>query len=391
MLTEQDLKRLLSLEVNPTLSVYLNVDPSGQPVSGTPGYRIWLKSALKSLEENLSPPEHKRSGPMADQLGEYLKNHRPQGRAWVLFWGERGLLEEYHLRVPVVNEVEWGPPSLVQLEWLLAEHPPYGIVLVGSEQMRFFFVAMNEIHEEGERTLSVDVSAWRRKDLMPPSQPRGGPTRGAVRGGNQREAFEARLAVQTRHFWKESSEQLHHLKETRGIKGIVLAGPKAVQDHFIESLGTNKPNEIIAQLPLSLDAPPQKILEKSLPLIEQHEQARQQRLVAELLRRATQSQSAGVGLEPTLQTLQSGRVGQLVLTHNLDAQLLECIACHYSFAESTRQPTCPRCTANSLKRASLRVLLPILARRHGAKLEVVQEQAAEMLAVHGGIGALWRY
>ncbi len=391
MLTEQDLKRLLSPEANPTLSVYLNVEPSAQPVSGTPGYRIWLKSALKSLEESLSPMERKTITPMANQLAEYLQNHRPQGRAWILFWAEKGLLEEFHLRVPVVNEVQWGSPSLVQLEWLLAEHPPYEIMLVGTEQLRFFCVSMNEIREEDGCTLSVDVSAWRRKDLMPPSQPRGGPTRGAVRGGNQREAFEARLAAQTRHFWREGSEQLHRLKETRGIKGIVLAGPKAVQDHFMESLGTNRPVEIIGQLPLSLEAPPQEILEKSLSLIEPHEQARQQRLVAELLRRAAQSQSAGVGLEPTLQTLQSGRVVQLILTHNLDAQLVECIACHYSFSESTRQPTCPRCTANSLKRVSLRVLLPILARRHGAKLEILHGQAAETLAAQGGIGALWRY
>jgi hypothetical protein len=392
MLTEGDLKRLISLDANPTLSVYLNVESSGQPISGSPGHRIWLKSALKSLDGMLPSAERKRLAPMADELGTYLQNHRPQGKAWVLFWNEKGLLKEFHLRVPVVNEVQWGQPSLVQLEWLLAEYPPYGVVLVDSERLRFFSVAMNEIREEGERALSVDVGAWRRKELMPRSTPPGGPMRGPVRGGNQREAFEARLNTQIRQFWKEAGEQqLRALKETRGIKGIILAGPKAVQDHFIESLGANKPIEIIGHLPLRRDAPPAEILEKTLPLIQQQEQARQQRLVADLLHRATQSQGAGVGLEPTLQVLQSGRVSQLILADNLDGQLAECIGCHYSFPKGIGQPTCPRCGANSLRGASLRVLLPILARRYGAKLEVVHEQAAEMLAAQGGIGGLWRY
>lgn len=390
MLTEGDLQRFLSLETSPTLSVYLNVEPSGQP-GGTPSHRIRWKSVLKSLEETLSPTERKRLAPIADKLGTHLQNHRPQGRAWILFGGDQGLLGEFHLRVPVVDEIQWGRPSLVQLEWLLAEHSPYGIVLVGSEQLRFFSVAMNEIRQEGERTLSVDVSTWRRKELMPPSQPRGGPTRGAVRGGNQREAFEARLAAQTRQFWKEASEELRNLKEARSIKGIVLAGSKAVRDHFLESLGNNRSVEIIAQLPLSLDASPQVILEKSLPIIQRHEQERQQRLVDELLRRAAQSQSAGVGLEPTLQVLQSGRVAQLILKSNLDAQLVECAACHYGFPQGAGRTACPQCGANELRQASLRVLLPLLARRHGAKLEVLHGPAAETLAAQGGIGALWRY
>ena len=392
MLTQQDLERLVALEANPVLSVYLNLDPAGQQ-AGRPGHHLRWKSALKPLQEGLPSEEQKRLAPIAEELGTYLQNHRPQGRAWVLFWGTSGLLAEFHLRVPVVDEAQWGRPSLVQLEWLLAGYPPYGVILVDSQRLRFFYLALSEIRSEGERSLSEEMSQADGQKA-PAVIAAANPSRGAAGGGDQKEAFEARLAAQTRNFWRSAAQELRDLQRTQGIKAVVLAGPKEVSERFLEalapgnSLGT--PLEIIGHLPLSSDASPQEILAKSLPLIEAQEEQRQQGLVAELLQRTTQSQSASLGLGPTLKVLQSGRVAQLILTHDLEAPLSECAACQYSFLADSAD-SCPRCGSSSLQAVSLRVLLPLLARRHGAKLEVLHGQAAERLGAQGGIGALWRY
>jgi hypothetical protein len=96
-----------------------------------------------------------------------------------------------------------------------------------------------------------------------------------------------------------------------------------------------------------------------------------------------------VGLPATLKALQEGRVERVVAMRNLQASLNECTACGYVFEEEGQ--ACPNCSSTQLRRSSLRGLLPVLLRRYGAKLEIVRGSAADQLAPHGGIGALWRY
>lgn len=124
------------------LSVYLNTDPAQDPKGS---YRIWLKDALKQLEAQVGPGERKRFRELAERAQQLARTQR-HGKAWVAFLGQR-VEEQFELRVPVENEVLWGRPGLTQLEWLLGEYKPYGVVLVDSTRVRVFVVAMNEISE----------------------------------------------------------------------------------------------------------------------------------------------------------------------------------------------------------------------------------------------------
>jgi len=384
VLTRREIEALLKIEGNSVLSVYLHTDPAQDPKAS---YRIWLKDALRALEDELEPSERKRFREAAERLKVRVQELRPQGKSWVAFVGE-DLFEEYDLRVPVENEVRWGRPELTQLEWLLGEYRPYGVVLADSEKLRFFVVAMNEIREVDERALELETTGWRRKHLMPPSRARGSPVRGAIGGGDQRDAYAERIKVQTERFWKEASEVLRRLKETDRVEELVLGGPKAVRERFLQALGAEA-ERVIAQIPLPLDAPPSEILEASLKQIQAHERQREEQIVAELLRRASTSDRAGVGLSATLKALQEGRVEQVVTVRNLEAGLNECRACGYVFEGAGK--SCPNCFSDRPRQSSLRELLPLLLRRYGASLEIVRGPAAEKLAPHGGIGALWRY
>lgn len=384
VLRRRDIEALLKIEGNPILSVYLHTDPAQDPKAS---YRIRLKDALKSLEDGLDTSEKKRFREVAERLKARVQELRPQGKSWVAFAGE-GLFEEYDLRVPVENEVQWGRPELTQLEWLLSEYRPYGVVLADSEKLRFFVVAMNEIREVDDRELELETVDWRRKHLMPPSRARGSPVRGAIGGGDQRNAYAERVKVQTERFWKEASDVLRRLREIDHAEELVLGGPKAVRERFLQALGAEA-ERVIAQIPLPLDAPPSEILEESLKHIQAHERQREEQIVAELLRRASTSERAGVGLPATLKALQEGRVERVVAVRSLQVSLNECTACGYAFEEEGR--ACPNCSSAELKRVSLRGLLPLLLRRYGAKLEIVRGPAAKRLTPHGGIGALWRY
>lgn len=384
MFSHRDLEKLLEAQVNPMLSVYLNTDPAQDPKGS---YRIWLKDALKALEGKIEGSEQKRFRETADRVSAYMREFRPQGKSWVAFVGNSAF-EAHDLRVPVENEVQWGRPELAQLEWLLEEYHPYGVVLADSEKLRFFVVAMNEIREVDDRALELDTSEWRRKELSPPSQPRLSGARGSARGGNERDAFAERVRVQTEKFWKEASSILRRLKELHQAEELVLGGPKAIRERFVQTLGSEA-HRVIGQIPLPLEASAQEVLTESLQLIQTHEREREKRIVEELLRRASTSDRAGVGLPATLKALQEGRAERVVVNRRLDVMLNECVTCSYAFDKEEER--CLNCASTQVRRTSLRGLLPVLMRRHGAKLAIIRRPAAETLAPHGGIGAFWRY
>jgi len=326
VLSRKDLERLLRIQENPVLSVYLNTDPAQDPKGS---YRIWLKDALKQLEAQIEPGERKRFRELAERAQQLARTQR-HGKAWVAFLGQRAE-EQFELRVPVENEVLWGRPGLTQLEWLLGEYKPYGVVLVDSTRVRVFVVAMNEISELEGRTLDLDASGWREE----------GAQRGAAGagGGDKRDAFAERVKAQTERFWRETLSLLRGLQEAQGIERWVVAGSKAVCDRFLQATGLG-PERVLGQVTLPMTASPAQVLEASLPRIQAHERAREEALVKALLQRASTSDRAGVGLAATLKALQEGRAETVVVNRRLDAEVRECASCGYVYEPSgDRQPS----------------------------------------------------
>ena len=382
--TRDDLERLYELETNPILSVYLHTDPSEDPKAS---HRIWLKDALKEQEAQLSGNDQKAFREAAERVNAHVADQRPQGKSWAAFVGP-DVFVEHHLQVPVENEVQWGRPELTQLEWTLEEYGPYGVVLADSETLRFFVAVMNEITELEDRKLDLDTSEWGQKDMMPPSQRQGSPTRGSVRGGNQREEYEQRVDEHTERFWKDAVPILQEMKSAYDAEGLVIGGPKDARERFLATIGSEA-DRVIGQINVRVGAPASDVLSESVPIIQQHERASEREIVDQLLERASAGAKASVGLEPTLEMIQAGRAAQVIVNRRLDESLQECADCQY--VTTPDHDACPNCSGTSLKPGTLRGLLPVLLRRYGSDLEIVQAEAADKLAEHGGIGTLLRF
>lgn len=382
--TRDDLERLYELEANPILSVYLHTDPAEDPKGS---HRIWLKDALKDQEAQLSGDELKAFREAAERLNAHVADHRPQGKSWVAFVGP-DVFVEHHLQVPMENEVQWGRPELTQLEWMLEEYGPYGVVLVDSETTRFFVAVMNEITEVTDRKLELDTSEWGEKAMMPPSQRQGSPTVGSVRGGNQREEYQQRVAEHTERFWKGAVPVLGEMKSQYDAEGLVVGGPKDARERFLATIGAES-ERVIGEINVRVGAPTSDVLSESIPVIRAHERAREKEQVDELLGRASTSAKASVGLESTLKMIQEGRADQVIVNRRLDESLQECADCQYVTSQDYDE--CPNCNGTSLKPGTLRGLLPVLLRRYGSDLEIVQAEAADKLAEQDGIGTLLRF
>ena len=382
--TRDDLEQLYELEANPILSVYLHTDPAEDPKGS---HRIWLKDALKEQEAQLSGADQKAFREAAERVNAHVADQRPQGKSWAAFVG-RDVFIEHHLQVPMENEVQWGRPELTQLEWMLEEYGPYGVVLVDSETMRFFVAVMNEMTELTDRKLDLDTSEWGEKDMMPPSQRQGSPQRGSVRGGNLREEYQQRVAEHTERFWKEAVPILQEMKAQHDADGLVVGGPKDARERFLATIG-NEADRVIGEINVRVGAPASDVLTESVPVIQQHERATEMETVDQLLGRASTGAKASVGLESTIKMIQEGRADEVIVNRRLDESLQECADCQY--VTTPEHDACPNCNGKSLKSGTLRGLLPVLLRRYGSDLEIVQAEAADKLADHDGIGTFLRF
>jgi len=79
---------------------------------------------------------------------------------------------------------------------------------------------MGEMAEEHDETVKIDTAEWRRKDLMPPSQPGVEKIR-----GSHRDAFEHRVEAQYVRFYAREAEHIREWAERKSLNPVFLAGP----------------------------------------------------------------------------------------------------------------------------------------------------------------------
>jgi len=128
------------------------------------------------------------------------------------------------------------------------------------------------------------------------------------------------------------------------------------------------------------------VQERTLPIALADHHRRESALVGSLLARVEADGSGVVGRAATFMSLMQGEVKTLVVARDLDGDIWRCAQCESLSTERTR--TCPGC-GKAVDRVPLRQVLPTLARRHGAGIEVVGSPTSSQLT--NGIGALLRY
>jgi peptide subunit release factor 1 (eRF1) len=99
---------------------------------------------------------------------------------------------------------------------------------------------------------------------------------------------------------------------------------------------------------------------------------------------AAGSGRVAVGLDQTLARLQEGRVRELMIGRGIDGTVRQCERC--GWVDRSADPSCRRC-GGPRRAATIRVVVPELARRHGVSVEVVAGRAATRLRRTEGMGA----
>ena len=384
MISLDALTDLVEADRRDVLSVTLDVDPTKpEHQTANPAYLIWLREEIHRLLEGLPDAGRREVKTTAQHVLAHVEGVRPRGRGLVIF-AAPNLWRDQALPFPIPNRVQYGRPDLMPVLWAASEHKAYAILVVDREHARIAVAFLGKAVVVDEEELSLDTSDWRFKSGRPATYARRA-GRGVGRGA-EHDTFEARVDEHVHKFWQEVSQAAAHLLEERHIDRVIIGGPDEAAAHVREMLPEAARAKVAGVIPIPAHATPAEIYERTLPLALADHHRREFELLSGLLERCAGQGGAVVGRVATLEALMRGQVATVVASRDLDGDVYECARCAY--VTGLPEDTCRAC-GGPVERTTLRQAVPRLARRHGARLELVGPAAHPALSQ--GIGALLRY
>jgi hypothetical protein len=362
----------------PVLTIYLDTNLANAANRRLePAYLTSLESQAKVTEESLYPEKREAFREQVQRAEGYLRAHPPRSKAVVIFSGPGGW-EFVPLEADVEDEVHWGTPDLAQLLWLLDEHKPYGIVVVGRKRTLFFLYSLGEMLELEDKEFILEPS--KEKEMGPPSRAFGV----RVSRGTNRDVYEHHRDAEYARYYRQIAKNIGHWCGVERLQSLfLLALPEvlsAIQKEIPETL-----RERIVPIEEDLGwVSRSELHERIEPIVLKHQGQQQMALVDLML---GDQRGFVLGIDETLIRLQRGTIRNIVAVKGLDASLKRCGECLW--VNRTADPVCPAC-GRERHTVNLRGILPELVRRHKASLEVVSGEAARKLRGVGGIGAWLR-
>lgn len=384
MIDANALESLMDDARRDVLSISLDVDPTkSEHQAPNPAYRIWLRQAMRQTLAGITGPARREALRMGRKVLAHVDAEVVRGRGLAIF-AAPGLWREYALPFPLPNRVQFGRPDLISLLWAMSEYKAYAIVGVYLEHAQIAVVYLGRMTVVDAETLELNIRDWRFKSGRAATSRR--LVGVGVGRGVQADTFDARVDAQRRRFWHGVAQALARVLVDRRIDRVIIGGPREAATIVRESLPEAVRARVIGIVPMPAYATLTEIQERSLPVALADHRRRESELVADLLARSAANGEAVVGRAVTITSLMRGEVKTVVVARDLDGDVWRCTQCET--VSVTPIGTCPGC-GGAVERAPLREMLPSLARRHGAELEVIGPVASANLT--DGVGAFLRY
>jgi len=356
MLDLADIHRLISQpDADHTLSVFLMVDTSRlENQAATPGWRIWLRNALRELKGQ--HPEDETFEALRQRCEARLEKHRGQSKGLALFLTPASE-QIFELPVPLAeHSVAYGRASLAPLLFAMDEYERTLIVVVDQERARFISGYMGGASREGEHVNDVEAYDFAHKDQMPSGRSQGDRTT----GGSNRDAFAATIGDHLRRFYQEVAAQTRQIAEDKGIRRIILGGPAESAHALKREMHDSVARQVVAIVPIPQWLDDNAVMRQALPAALDVEHQQELELVDEVVSFAKSGSR--------------GALGVVAVEHCLAHQQVELLILPWPVADP-----------------ALRDRLPLAALTAGAKLEFVSGEAAERVIAEGGVAARLYY
>jgi hypothetical protein len=349
MIDFADIHRLLSQpDADKTLSLYLMVDQARlENHAATPGWRIWLKNALRELQ--VEHPEDPTFDELRKRAEERLEKYRGHSKGLALFLTPGGE-QVFELPVPLTdNSISYGRASLAPLLWLIDEYERTLILIVDQERARFISGYMGAATREGFHNNDFVAYDFPEKTQMPTGHMQGG----RVAGGSNRDAFAATEGDHRRRFFQEVAEQARRLMDETQVSRLILGGSEEAAHAVKREMHDTVANRVVAIVPIPQWVDDGEVVRQALPVALEHERQRELELVDEAINFAKSGSRGAIGFPEIAACLERQQVELLILPWPIDDP-------------------------------EIRDRLPREALAAGAKIELVSGAAAERVRAEGG-------
>jgi hypothetical protein len=353
MIRLEDVKQLLQRSGDRTLTLYLAVDPAAREnQAAPPAWRIWLKDALKTIDENQS-----RDGSWPDiraRVEGFFETYLPDCKGLAVFTGP-DFQQVYELPVPVESQVAFGQPPVAPLLWAMDEYQEYLIVMVDQQRADFYTAYLGQVGFQRDLNLELDTADWRKKTG---SQPSAATT--SLGRGSSEDDFADRVEAGVRGFHRQVVEQITEFVEEQGTRRLVLGGSEQSARAVRDLLPDHVARMVVDVLAIPMRCTMQEIMARVQPRALEYERSEERALVDQVIDLAKAGGRGALGRQAVLQALEQQRVELLLAPWPLPD---------------------PETFQDAITRA--------FASR--GTIELVHGRAAERLQAEGGLGARLYY
>ncbi len=317
MFRDPDLQELVAFEGHnhPVVSLYLNVDPRQRT---TEEYKLALR---RLLEETVIPAADRQRIERFVEL-EYDR----QARGLVCFsCQEQDFWRAYAFQVPVEDAVMVDRRPLVRrLVEMIDTYGHLGVVAVDRQGARFFSFHLGVL-EEATGMVGEEVRRHKQGGWAAPRY--------------QRHEDETALAN-----LREAVEQTERLARQYNWRRLVLAGTDANVARFRDLLPAALQRLVVGTMPLELNAGIQEVRDRAEAVALQARSSYILRLASDLVVAAAKGDHAVLGLDATVEAIQSGRVYALLFSEGYEVpegRVRRCDRCGY--LGTGGEEACPLC------------------------------------------------
>jgi peptide subunit release factor 1 (eRF1) len=370
VITQAAIRELAAMkgEKAPITSCYLDVD--GRRVARHQDLQREVDILLKSARAKADGDESVETDfdRIRQLVGSGLDRSRTRGLAIFAcsadrLWHVIELPVPVHARV-VVNHV----PAVGQLESVLREHEPIGVLLADRQHARMFVFELGELVERSELFEAVPRATGARGERD--------------RGGDHPHAVEEH----THQHLRTAAQVAFEVWSQHSFEQLAIAAPEHLAGHLEATLHPYLRKRLCGRLSVPVTANHGEVLAAALQVEAQVERAREATVV-ERLRTAVSAGRRGVaGLGPVIEALGDHRVDTLVVSKGFSAPGWRCRSCDRLAAMGRR---CKRCGGDMVEVEDIVEDVVEESLTQSCQLEICVGNAD--LDVMGRIGALLRY
>ncbi|MGH9212899.1 MAG: hypothetical protein ACRD2C_19845 [Acidimicrobiales bacterium] len=370
VITEDGIRELVSIrgERAPITSCYLDVD--GRRVARYQDLEHEVDLLLRDARAraNGEPSVQADLGRIRQLIRGGIDRSKTRGLA-IFACSEHDLWQVFELSVSVKTQVVINQvPAVGQLESVLREHEPIGVLLADRQRARMFVFALGELVEHSERfdALPRDEGARGERD----------------RGGDHPHHLEARVQQHVRN----AAQVAFDVWQQSSFGHFAIGAPDPLARELEANLHPYLTARLAGRLSVPVGAGHDEVLAAAQDIEDDVERRRDAEVVGRL-REAVSTRRRGVaGLGPVLDALADRRVDHLLVSKGFGEAGWRCDGCNLHAAIGRR---CKRCGGQMVEVADVVEEAVEEALSQSCQVQICVGNAD--LDVMGRIGALLRY